>query len=82
MFHQAPDKAPIFIVMNPGSGDRDADSREQVISDALSRTGRTFMLWRVGKSSGLADTAREAVRLARQREGIFLILKPHRLAYN
>ncbi|MBJ6802543.1 NAD(+)/NADH kinase [Geomonas sp. Red259] len=56
--------------MNAGSGDRDADSREQVIAQVLSRAGRTFTLWRVGKSTGIADTAREAVRLARQQEGI------------
>ncbi|GFO65000.1 diacylglycerol kinase [Geomonas paludis] len=70
MFQKAPDNAPIFIVMNAGSGDRDADSRQQVISDVLSRAGRTFRLWRVSKSMGLQDAAREAVRLARQQDGV------------
>ncbi|MBU5612818.1 diacylglycerol/lipid kinase family protein [Geomonas azotofigens] len=70
MFPKAPFNAPIFMVMNAGSGDRDADSRAQVIDEVLLRAGRTFRMWRVAKSAGLADAAREAVREARQRNGI------------
>ena len=70
MSRKVPPNAPFFIVMNAGSGGRDADTREQVIGDVLSRAGRSYRLWRVGKSTGIADAAREAVRLARQQEGI------------
>lgn len=65
-----PTQGPIFVVMNAGSGDKDADSREAAIREVLSEAGRTYRLWRVTKSGYLPEVARQAVELARQQKGI------------
>lgn len=65
-----PPNPPIFIVMNAGSGDRDADDRERTIREVLARAGRTFRLRRVAKSAELPEAAREAVRLALEENGM------------
>lgn len=65
-----PTQSPIFVVMNAGSGDKDADSREAAIREVLSEAGRTHRLWRVTKSGSLPEIARQAVELARQQNGV------------
>lgn len=70
MFHTPFEEAPFYVVMNAGSGDRDADTREKIIGEVFSRAGRTFHLWRVGGSTRISEAAREAVQLARDHRGI------------
>lgn len=60
---------PFFIVMNAGSGDKDADQREGAVRAVLTAGGRSFRLWRVTDIRRLPEVAREAVRLARQQQG-------------
>lgn len=62
--------SPIFIVMNAGSGDKDADGREAAIRDVLGRARHPFRLWRVSDSQNLAQVAREAVEQAEREQGV------------
>lgn len=62
-------RGPFFIVMNAGSGDKDADQREGAIRSVLSAGGRPYRLWRVTDIGRLPEAAREAVQLARQQQG-------------
>uniref|UniRef100_C6E4C2 Diacylglycerol kinase catalytic region n=1 Tax=Geobacter sp. (strain M21) TaxID=443144 RepID=C6E4C2_GEOSM len=61
--------SPFFIVMNAGSGDKDADEREGAIRSVLAAGKRPYRLWRVSDIRRLPEAAREAVQLARQQQG-------------
>lgn len=61
--------SPFFIVMNAGSGDKDADQREDAIRSVLAAGKRPYRLWRVSDIRRLPEAAREAVQLARQQQG-------------
>ena len=63
-------QAPIFVVMNAGSGDIDAQKRETTIREILSQAGRPHRLWLVSDLCQLPATARQAVELALQQQGI------------
>lgn len=62
--------APIFIVMNAGSGHRDGDETRGAIEAVLREAGREFHLHLVGEASQLQGVAAEAVARARERRGI------------
>lgn len=61
--------APFFIVLNAGSGAKDADSREAAIKEVLDPAGCEYRLWRVTEIRKLPEIAKEAVRLACERGG-------------
>ena len=61
---------PFFIVLNTGSGRGDNDETTTTIAAILSAAGRRFELMPVEDSAQLIDTARRAVKLARQQHGI------------
>lgn len=63
-------QAPIFVVMNAGSGDKDAQKRETTIREVLSQAERPHRLWLVSDPDQLSATARQAVELALQQQGI------------
>jgi len=56
--------------MNAGSGDKDAQNRETTIREVLSQAGRPHRLWLVSDLYQLPATARQAVELALQQQGI------------
>lgn len=60
---------PFFIVMNAGSGGKDADQREEAVRTVLSAGGRPYRLWRVTDIRRLPEVAQEAVHLARLQQG-------------
>lgn len=65
-----PSRRPIFVVMNAGSGDKDAERREAVIREVLSQAGRPHQVSLVRDKGKLPAVAREVVELARQQDGI------------
>lgn len=67
--HTATAPGPFFIVMNAGSGGKDADSREAAIREVLSPAGRPYRIWRVTEIRRLPEVARQAVELAQQQHG-------------
>lgn len=66
----APAQGPLFIVMNAGSGDKDAAKREAAVREVLNRAGRPHHIWRVTDSRELPQLARHAVDLAKRQNGI------------
>ncbi|UAW98819.1 hypothetical protein KEM63_02180 [Halopseudomonas nanhaiensis] len=67
---QALEDKPFFIVLNTGSGHGDNDETSRTISAVLTAAGRRFELMPVEDSSTLIETARRAVKLAREHDGI------------
>lgn len=65
----APAHGPFFIVVNAGSGDRDAEERETVVRDVLTRAGRPHRIWRAGRIGELHAFTSEAVALAAEQNG-------------
>lgn len=63
-------KEPFFLVMNNGSGSRDARQTRDTIEQTLSRAGRLFELMPVDDGSQLIATARRALKLAGEQGGI------------
>jgi diacylglycerol kinase family enzyme len=62
--------APLFIVINAGSGKHeDADART-VIETTLTHAGRPYFVHEVKDPAALADVAREAVLRARNQHGV------------
>jgi diacylglycerol kinase family enzyme len=61
---------PFFLVMNNGSGSRDALQTRETIEQRLSQAGRRFELLPVDDPSQLAATARHALKLAIENDGI------------
>ncbi|MBU0602762.1 MAG: NAD(+)/NADH kinase [Gammaproteobacteria bacterium] len=62
--------APLFIVLNAGSGKRDAAQASATISRVLHDAGRAHTILQVCNAKHLADTARDAVEHAQAQRGI------------
>lgn len=61
---------PLFIVLNAGSGSRDARETEATIEAILTQAGRQYTLLRSDDPQQLPQLAQEAVERARQQQGI------------
>lgn len=61
---------PFFLVMNNGSGSRDAAETRETIESTLTRAGRRFELMPVDDASQLIATAKRALQLAIEQNGI------------
>ena len=64
--------APIFIVLNAGSGHEETDLRRRTIEEVLGAAGRRFTLAMVEDPEQLADTAERMVAEARAAGGIIV----------
>ena len=62
--------APLFVVMNPGSGKHEHEDVRSVIRTALASAGRSVTLHEVERPEALKNVAREVVELARARGGV------------
>lgn len=62
--------APLFIVLNAGSGRRDAEQTSETISRVLRDAGRAHTIMQVRNANRLADTAHDAVERAQAQRGI------------
>jgi diacylglycerol kinase family enzyme len=62
--------SPLFIVMNPGSGSRDAAVTEATVRGVLAQAGRRYDLWRAHDPRQLPMLAQRAVEQARQQQGV------------
>ncbi|HMA96255.1 MAG TPA: diacylglycerol kinase family protein [Polyangiaceae bacterium] len=62
--------APLFIVLNSGSGKHSGEDVRHTIELTLSTAGRTFSLFEVGDPSRLKATAEKVVQSAREQGGI------------
>jgi diacylglycerol kinase family enzyme len=62
--------APFFIVMNAGSGRKQSDETRAALEQTLGRAGRQFEVRLVEDPSKLVETAAEAVRDAKSRNGV------------
>ena len=64
--------APLYIVLNAGSGHSDTDKASQEITDVLSAAGREHEMLRVEDPERLGETAAQAAAKARQNDGILV----------
>lgn len=62
--------SPVFIVLNIGSGRRDAETTVATIQDILTQAGRRHDIMRVDNPRQLPTLAQRAVALAQQQQGI------------
>jgi diacylglycerol kinase family enzyme len=62
--------APLFIVMNAGSGSHAGEDVRSVIRDALESAGRTFSLHEVDEPDSLESVAKDVVGRAQRSGGI------------
>ena len=62
--------APLFVVLNAGSGQSDTGTAFDAISDVLTRAQRAHEIIRVDDPQQLADIARHVVAKAQQHDGI------------
>jgi diacylglycerol kinase family enzyme len=67
---QASGAAPLFIVLNAGSGHQDSDGTCSTIESVLGAAGRSYEIFRVETPSALADVAARAVTAARAAGGL------------
>jgi diacylglycerol kinase family enzyme len=67
---QAARRGPLFIVLNAASGSNDAAQTREVIAAELLAAGRQHGFIVVDDPARLGDLAREALRLAAQRDGV------------
>jgi diacylglycerol kinase family enzyme len=63
-------REPFFLVMNTGSGKRDADAIQHTIASAMAAAGRRHQLLAVADGAGLVRAAQQALQLAREQNGI------------
>jgi diacylglycerol kinase family enzyme len=63
-------ESPLFIVMNTGSGSRDAAVTEATIRGVLAQAGRRHNFWRAHDPRQLPMLAQRAVDQARQQQGV------------
>lgn len=63
-------RAPLYIVLNPGSGAGDKDEAAAQISSVLAAAGRPHQLLRVDARRGVAALAAQAVAAAQHEHGI------------
>jgi len=61
---------PLFIVFNPGAGNRDATTMEETIRGVLEQAGRRYNILRVEDPRQLPMLAQRAVDCARQLQGV------------
>jgi diacylglycerol kinase family enzyme len=64
---------PFFIVLNAGSGKRDAETIEGTIRGVLESAGRRYDLARIDHPRELPGLARRAVELAQQQQGAVVV---------
>ncbi len=64
------ENAPLFIVLNAGSGHDDAALTRQSIEAVLDATGRRYLLFQADPPSGLQALAQQAVECARAERGV------------
>ena len=64
------ENAPLFIVLNAGSGHDDAALTRQSIEAVLDATGRRYLLFQADPPSGLQALAQQAVKRARAERGV------------
>ncbi|MGH6611411.1 MAG: diacylglycerol/lipid kinase family protein [Burkholderiaceae bacterium] len=64
--------APLFIVLNAGSGHSDTDTTCREIADVLNEAGRTHEILRVEDPERLDEIAKQAVAKAQQSSGIVI----------
>lgn len=64
---------PFFIVLNAGSGKRDAETIEATIRGVLEQAGRRYDLARLDHPRQLPQLARRAVKLAQQQQGTVVV---------
>ena len=64
------ENAPLFIVLNAGSGHDDAALTRQSIEAVLDATGRRYLLFQTDPPSGLQALAQQAVKRARAERGV------------
>ncbi|HYM48547.1 MAG TPA: acylglycerol kinase family protein, partial [Burkholderiaceae bacterium] len=62
--------APIYIVLNAGSGDSDTETTCREIADVLNADGRVHQILRVDDPERLGEIARQAVAKAQQNAGV------------
>ena len=62
--------APLFIVLNAGSGQNDSAATRATIEDVLGAAGREHRILLVGDARNIAAVAAEAVALAQPRGGV------------
>ena len=62
--------APLFIVINAGSGKHEDEDVRTVIETTLTHAGRAYSVHEVSDPAALGDVAREAVARARSQQGI------------
>lgn len=65
-----PPDAPIFIVLNPGSGHHEGEDVRLVIEKTLTSAGRRFSLHEVEDPGTLQSMAAEVVERAREQRGV------------
>ncbi|MGZ8993837.1 MAG: diacylglycerol/lipid kinase family protein, partial [Burkholderiaceae bacterium] len=63
-------EAPLYIVLNAGSGHSDTDTVSDTIAEILNSAGRAHELLRVNDPQRLQEIATQAVAKAKQHEGI------------
>ena len=61
---------PLFIVMNAGSGNNDAEEQRQIMARVFESGGRSFEFLKIENSSQIDEVCRRAVRLAAERSGV------------
>ena len=61
---------PFFVVLNPGSGERDTEEEKQTICRIFKENGRDFELMEAGGAEPMDLLARRAVALAKARKGV------------
>lgn len=62
--------APLYIVLNAGSGNEDASEAARQIAEILTEAGREHDIVRIGESMSLEQATRHAVAAARRSGGI------------
>ena len=61
---------PLFIVINAGSGSHGSEDVRQVLGTVFSEAGREHRFLLIEQATAIADTAREALRLAKAADGV------------
>jgi diacylglycerol kinase family enzyme len=67
---QAARKGPLFIVINVGSGRRDAEEEKETMARVFKECGRTFEFLQFDGQQPIEMLARRAVELAKARQGV------------
>ena len=65
--------APVYVVVNAGSGRRAAEEKVDALREVLSQSGRRFEVLVAGSGRQVPEVARRAVGLARDNDGIVVV---------